>query len=104
MCKRIYAERVGFKFEPSSRLLVTGGASANAVLCQILADVFNLKVFTLTVPNSAALGGAILAQRCIEGAASIKPSSQLVATPRKANVYAELLPRFRKCLEQHGFL
>ena len=104
MIKRIYAERVGFKFEPTSRLLVTGGASTNAALCQILADVFDLNVFSLTVANSAALGGAILAQRCIEGAASIKPRSQLVATPQKANVYAELLPRFRKCLQDNDFL
>ncbi|XP_003746654.1 xylulose kinase [Galendromus occidentalis] len=104
MSKRIYAERVGFKLEASSRLLVTGGASANAALCQILADVFDLKVYSLTVANSAALGGAILAQRCIEGAASIEPLSQLVAVPQKANVYVELLPKFRKCLEHFDLL
>ena len=47
MAKRIHAERMGFVINPDTRILVTGGASVNTVILQIIADVFNAKVYNL---------------------------------------------------------
>ena len=47
MAKRIHAERMGFVINPDTRILVTGGASVNTVILQIIADVFNAKVYSL---------------------------------------------------------
>ena len=50
MAKRIHAERMGFVINPDTRILVTGGASVNTVILQIIADVFNAKVYNLVSP------------------------------------------------------
>ena len=47
--------------ETPSDLLVTGGASRNRGILQVLADVFQATIRTLTVGNSSALGGALRA-------------------------------------------
>lgn len=58
---RLHAERLGVK--QSQRLIVVGGASSNACMLQVLADVFNTPVYRLSsATNSAALGGAFRAQ------------------------------------------
>lgn len=44
---------------------VTGGASRSKGIRDTIASVFNAKVETLDVPDSAALGGAILASRAV---------------------------------------
>ena len=44
---------------------VTGGASRSKGLRETIADVFGARVETLNVPDSAALGGAILAARAL---------------------------------------
>ena len=38
MAKRIHAERMGFVIDPDTRILVTGGASVNTVILQIIAS------------------------------------------------------------------
>lgn len=43
-------------------MLVTGGASNNATIAQILADVFNCDVYTAESTDSAAIGGALRAR------------------------------------------
>ncbi|CAI2348512.1 unnamed protein product [Caenorhabditis sp. 36 PRJEB53466] len=60
--KLLYTEKMGFKKCPSSRILVTGGASRNSTLLQMLADVFEMPVYTIEVEDSAALGGAMRAK------------------------------------------
>lgn len=50
-----------------NRLKITGGASANPVLCQMLSNVFQAPVETLEVKESAALGGALLAAWAVTG-------------------------------------
>ena len=40
------------------RLLVTGGASTNVALLQVVADVFGVPVFAADSTNAVALGGA----------------------------------------------
>ncbi|CAB3403417.1 unnamed protein product [Caenorhabditis bovis] len=44
------------------RVVVTGGASVNVALLQMLADVFNCNVYTIDVEDSAALGAAMRAR------------------------------------------
>ena len=61
LAKRLHAEKIGFKITADTRILVTGGASVNlailqvdfrfcfffsTILLQVVADVFNAKVFT----------------------------------------------------------
>lgn len=49
--------RTGFnQFE---RLIVTGGASVNRSILQIIADVFQADVFTINVKDSASVGAGI---------------------------------------------
>lgn len=59
---RIHAENLGFKRIHSTRILATGGASANHSIIAVLADVFNAPVYTYSIPNSAVLGSALLAK------------------------------------------
>ena len=61
LAKRLHAETIGFKLTPETRILVTGGASVNLAILQVLlqldltdyliypqvvADVFNANVYT----------------------------------------------------------
>uniref|UniRef100_A0A914RFS3 Carbohydrate kinase FGGY C-terminal domain-containing protein n=1 Tax=Parascaris equorum TaxID=6256 RepID=A0A914RFS3_PAREQ len=46
------------------RIFVTGGASGNKHIAQILADVFNCCVYARESTDSAALGGALRARHC----------------------------------------
>lgn len=46
-------------------IYVTGGASRSKGIRDTIKNIFNAKVETLDVPDSAALGGAIMATRCI---------------------------------------
>jgi len=53
---RSHSEKMGFQV--NSRLLVTGGASSNHHLIQVLADIFGVPVYVLEdISNSASLGG-----------------------------------------------
>jgi xylulokinase len=60
---------------PPSRILVTGGASKNAGILRVLADVFQAEIIPLRVGNSSALGGALRAAQAVEG----RPWSDLFA-------------------------
>jgi xylulokinase len=55
MAMLLHGERVGLK--PRS-MLATGGASANAAILQVIADVFGVPVLVGQRPGSAALGAA----------------------------------------------
>ncbi|KAH9420869.1 xylulose kinase [Dermatophagoides pteronyssinus] len=59
---KIHAENLGFKLDNRTRILATGGASTNLSIIKVLADVFNAPVFTHSIPNSGALGSALLAR------------------------------------------
>ena len=48
------------------RIRVTGGASKSATFRQILADVFQAKIETVSIANSASLGAAIRAANGID--------------------------------------
>ena len=61
-----------------ARILVTGGASKNAGILRVLADVFQAEIVPLRVSNSSALGGALRAAQAVEGrpGASFTPVSR----------------------------
>ncbi len=61
---RLHAAFIGHVPE---RILVTGGASANAGILRVLADVFQAEIVPLAVSNSSALGGALRAAQAVEG-------------------------------------
>ena len=55
----IFINRTGFnRFE---RLIVTGGASINHSILQIIADIFQTPVYTINVKDSASIGAGIRA-------------------------------------------
>ncbi|VDN54942.1 unnamed protein product [Dracunculus medinensis] len=62
LAKRFYAEQIGYKANGRGNILVTGGASCNFSILQILANVFSTKVYTTDNSDSAALGGALRAR------------------------------------------
>ncbi|XP_040290038.1 xylulose kinase [Bufo bufo] len=104
MSKRIYAERLGYKIFPQTKILATGGASCNQDILQVLSDIFNAPVHTIATANSACLG---CAYRAAHGLALLSSSStfadvlkapqhKLVVTPRPEadKIYQPLLKRY----------
>merc|ERR1712130_636405 len=108
LAKRLHAETIGFKLTSDTRILVTGGASVNLAILQVVADVFNANVYTQSAANSAAMGGAYRALYLAQGGtqvgpfsqvtASVADSAELKASPSKdaSAVYAPMLERFKK--------
>ncbi|XP_061412947.1 xylulose kinase isoform X2 [Lethenteron reissneri] len=109
LAKRVHAEGLGYRTEPETRILATGGASSNKDILQVLADVFNVPVYTLDTANSACLGAAYRAKHGLLAASGLSfsdtvraaPSCQLATRPSQdsAKVYAAMLERFQR-LEQ----
>ncbi|XP_023239950.1 xylulose kinase-like [Centruroides sculpturatus] len=107
LSKRIHAEKLGYTTGKSSRVLVTGGASANKSIIQVLADVFNTPVYVQEISNSACLGSAYRAKHGLIGTKSfdetveIGPEFQLAAKPMKdaAEIYDAMAERY-KLLEE----
>jgi xylulokinase len=52
---RLHGKNIGIE---ASKILATGGASANPAILQVIADVFGVDVYTADQPNSASLGAA----------------------------------------------
>ncbi|HEY1535205.1 MAG TPA: FGGY-family carbohydrate kinase, partial [Polyangiaceae bacterium] len=89
--------------EHPERLRVTGGASKNRAILQILADVFEARIETLSVANSAALGGALRAAQAVEGLpwaelyarfVAPEPGVRVLSAPGAQQAYAELRAKF----------
>jgi xylulokinase len=95
--------------EKPSTILVTGGASGNRGILQVVADVFQAELRTLAVKNASALGGALRAAHAL-GADSPEslfarfsaPDPNLRVSPRAGSeaVYAELGGRFAEKLAE----
>ena len=63
VAKRAHALRFGF--DQGEKVIVTGGASSNKPILQVVADVFQLPVHVNTkTQNSAAMGAAYRALYC----------------------------------------
>ena len=87
-------------------LRVTGGASQSVGILQTLADVFNATVETIATPDSAALGGAMIAAHVCGGVsyktlavAFCPPSRTILPRADAVRVYADGLPTFRAILD-----
>lgn len=103
---RIHAENLGFKRSNSTRVLATGGASANHSIIAVLADVFNAPVYTYSIPNSAVLGSALLAKYAKEKETTsyydmvlkLNANFKLVTkpSPDAGEIYDSLAERYRK--------
>lgn len=81
---------------------VTGGASKSLGIRQVLADVFQARVESIAVADSAALGGAMLAAHA-DGVSLVKMTEVFspvisVCEPREeyAAVYNKLMPAIRE--------
>lgn len=106
MSMRIHAEWMGVR---PSAIYVTGGASVNTDILQIMADVQNCPVHQFSVTNSAALGAALRAahgyltqsnpatqwQDIITGFA--EPLAHSEITPQNASAYTELIKKYAQC-------
>jgi xylulokinase len=98
-----YSDWIG---ERPSSLRVTGGASKNRAILQVLADVFEARLETLSVANSAALGGALRAAQAVEGLpwaelyarfVAPEPNVRVLSAPA-SRAYAELRAKFARKL------
>ncbi|XP_053408288.1 xylulose kinase-like isoform X1 [Mercenaria mercenaria] len=109
LARLMYAKLCGLQIGPESRVIATGGASANQAILQIIADIFNTSVYITDVPNSAALGGCYRAKHALmpEGT----PYSEVVKglpeptcackhTPGLEKVYMPMLERYKKLEEK----
>jgi xylulokinase len=102
---KLHSEWMGVTTE---RIRLTGGASKNDGIAQLVADVFQAPVERLDVANSAALGAALIAATAggkdlVElQAIFCKPAaqSQLLPDTSLAGKYSTALTDFRKLLEQ----
>ena len=102
---KLHSEWMGVATE---RIRLTGGASKNDGIAQLVADVFQAPVERLDVANSAALGAALIAAAAgghdLVGLEGIfcKPASESLLLPdtRLAGNYSTTLTNFRKLLEQ----
>lgn len=56
------ASEMGFSFGEDTRILATGGASANKSILQVIADVFNAPVYIQKTTEAALLGAAYRAK------------------------------------------
>jgi xylulokinase len=88
---------------------VTGGASKNRGILQVLADVLQAEICTLSVQNSSALGGALRAAQALEGspwaelyARFVSPDagSHVLSSPEASGAYTTLRAAFVGKLRQ----
>lgn len=56
------ASEMGFSFVEDTRILATGGASANKSILQVVSDVFNAPVYIQKTTEAALLGAAYRAK------------------------------------------
>lgn len=88
--------------ENITRIKVTGGASDNDQICQIVADIFQVEVERIATSNSAALGAALRAASMQSGSSLIDLSaafadqSRLFAPdPAARKIYDNFVEKFR---------
>ncbi|XP_055618517.1 xylulose kinase isoform X2 [Toxorhynchites rutilus septentrionalis] len=66
LTRKAYATEMGFSFGENTRILATGGASANKSILQVASDVFNAPVYTQKTTEAALLGAAYRAKYVLE--------------------------------------
>jgi xylulokinase len=95
--------------ETPTLLLVTGGASKNKGILQVLADVFQAEIRTFSVGNSSALGGALRAaeasgnhgfEELYQKFAAPDPDSKVLPSVQAKDSYDSLRTEFVRRVEQ----
>lgn len=93
------------------RIFATGGASNDAALLQVMADVLNCRVLRIEVSKSAALGAALQAahgwltvagknpkwEKLVAGFTAPIPGSEIRPNPKAARVYDQLVEKYADC-------
>ncbi|KAF7392726.1 hypothetical protein HZH66_008559 [Vespula vulgaris] len=110
VAKRAYAEDFGFVIGPDTRIIATGGASANKTILQVLADVFNSPVYiSKDITNSAMMGAAYQAKHGLlrnesnfEEITASLPEPTVVCRPYDdaESIYRPMTQRYRKLIER----
>ncbi|XP_018321310.1 xylulose kinase [Agrilus planipennis] len=103
VAKRAYAEDIGFHSGQDTKIIATGGASANKSILQVVADVFNAPVYLQEAANSAMLGAAYQAKHGLsdendyEKITSVLTPPQLVCEPYPdaPEIYDPMVDRYR---------
>ncbi|XP_052866901.1 xylulose kinase [Anopheles cruzii] len=62
LTRKVYATEMGFSFGENTKILATGGASANRSILQVISDVFNAPVYTQKTTEAALFGAAYRAK------------------------------------------
>jgi sugar (pentulose or hexulose) kinase len=97
--------------EQPKLIRVTGGASKNRGIRQVLADVFGAEIRALSVGNSSALGGALRAAEAVgkvpfsslyEAFAATDPARNVSPTPGATARYGELRQKLVERLRELG--
>lgn len=60
--RKAVASDMGFSFGEDTRIIATGGASANKSILQVVSDVFNAPVYIQKTTEAASLGAAYRAK------------------------------------------
>ena len=93
------------------KILVTGGASNDHALLQILADVMNCRVERIEISKSAALGAALQAahgwmvaggqngkwDKLVAGFTAPVPGSEILPNKQAVKVYDKMLNKYAEC-------
>ena len=93
------------------RIFVTGGASNDRALLQVLADVMNCRVLRIEISKSAALGAALQAahgwlaadcqdvkwEKLVAGFTAPVPGSDILPNKKAVKVYDEMLKKYAAC-------
>lgn len=66
LSRKAFASEMGFSFGENTRILATGGASANKSILQVVSDVFNAPVYTQQTTEAALVGAAYRAKYVLE--------------------------------------
>lgn len=89
-------------------IIVTGGASQNDGICQVISNVFGCKVSRIKTSNSAGLGAALIAAtssnmislQMLEGK-FCKKKETISPNDEAVTIYNELLPSFQSFIKTH---
>ncbi len=95
---KLHSKFIGIDFDT---VRITGGGSNNPGICQTTANIFQTNVENISVPDSAALGGALIAANAIgkiplENLSSKFSKAEKIITPdeKTVEVYEDMLEKY----------
>lgn len=88
--RKTVAGDMGYSFGEDTKILATGGASANKAILQVVSDVFNAPVYTQKTTEAALLGAAFRAKYVLY--VSRLPKEQTTNIDSYFNFISKFLP------------